>query len=125
MPDTLTDADLQKLLALGVLRLEPISVLTIEDIEEVLHTAIYALDGQLREDLAQIILWRTDDARLLLIVEINDQLRLTSASVDVAETFIHPEPDATRADTVRHILDLILAGRHALISALEAYSAPF
>ncbi|WP_216917415.1 hypothetical protein [Nocardia noduli] len=48
MPDTITEADLERLLSLGVLRLEPISIRTIEDIEDVLHAAIYSLGGQLR-----------------------------------------------------------------------------
>ncbi|WP_109527425.1 MULTISPECIES: hypothetical protein [Nocardia] len=125
MPDTITDADLERLLSLGVLLLEPISIRTIESIEEVLHTAIYALGGQLRDDLSEIVLWRFDDAHLVLIIEVSQQLRLASGSLDVAEAFTHPDPDATRAEVVRHILDQLLAQRHALITALDAHSAPF
>ncbi|WP_216918299.1 hypothetical protein [Nocardia noduli] len=125
VPDTITEADLERLLSRGVLRLEPIPIRTIEDIEEVLNTAIYALSGQLRDDLSEIVLWRFDNAHLVLIVEVSQQLRLASGSLDVAETFTHPHPDATRAEAVRHILDQLLAQRHALITALDAYSAPF
>ena len=125
MPVTITDADLEHLLSLGVLRLEPISIPTIEDVEEVLHAAIYSLGGQLRDDLGEIMLWRVDDAHLVLIIEVSQQLRLASGSLDVAETFTHPDPDPTRADAVRHILDQLLAQRRALITALDAYSAPF
>ncbi|WP_216917414.1 hypothetical protein [Nocardia noduli] len=71
------------------------------------------------------MLWRVDDAHLLLTVEVSEQLRLASGSVDVAETFTHPDLDATRADAVRHILDQLLAQRHALITALDAHTAPF
>ncbi|WP_216918386.1 hypothetical protein [Nocardia noduli] len=125
MPDTITDADLERLLSGGVLLLEPIPIRTIEDIQEVLNTAIYALGGQLREHLSEIVLWHFDDAHLVLIVEVSQQLRLASGSLDVAETFTHPDPDATQTDAVRHILDQLLAQRHALITALDAYSAPF
>ncbi|MET7772051.1 hypothetical protein [Nocardia sp. NPDC005366] len=125
MSDALTDADLERLLSRGVLCLELSSSRTVEDVEEVLHAAIYALGGRLRDDLGEIVLWRVDDAHLLLTVEVSEQLRLASASVDVAQTFTHPDPDATRAEAVRHILDQILAQRHALITALDTRCAPF